>query len=507
MVNHGIITSTVSGPQITLTRRIWQLLSSKAILAATGAIIFLLLLCALLIRQLPGQIVDDPAATRWLITASEAYGLFGNVLRALGLFDVLHNPILQLLLALIALIGLLQLANLVAQLWRFWHIDQHWAVSVDGAGTPLALPHTQPLYRVRQAVDQPPSVFATHLTQTLNAQFAQVTTTTLPILPHQGQAAIETPALSSTERAVAPAPPPDAGHEIRLLARRHRQPLIWLRPVLLVGLLLALSVVWISLLAGWQVVPPLLAPGDEYRATTQRVALAYNVPAGDDALTPILAAEIGDLAQQVPLGASRQLRLGQISIQTSLGPPAMLLRSTDEATTFSRPGQSQYTTDLGLIFPSLGSEDAVVIGNSVGLRIVRVTALAEAQSESPLTLASAPQEQFLVEVYQGDEVQPVQTIQVTGQTQAVIQVGGQPREILLIPLPSMVAAVRYQPGIWLLWLALALIMIGAVGFCYRPAFVLVQIAPWPLARSVVVVQSDVAAEIDRIQTMLLPRPL
>ncbi len=499
MVNYGTLAITHGGQPIGLTRRIWQLLSSRAILAVTGVIIFFLFLCALFIRQIPGQIANEPAAARWLLTASEAYGLFGNVLRALGLFDVLHNPLLQLLLALLALIGLIQLANLVALLWRFWHIAQGLDEAVAVAGTPLLLPPAQPLYRLRQAVEQAPLAFCIALTQTLQTHFDQVTTTTVSTAPYQTPTATEILEPHSGAGDI----PPAAVAEIRLLARRHRHPLIWLRPLLLVGLLLALGVVWINLLVGWEVAPPLLAPGDAYRATTQRVALHYMLPAGDDGSMPILSAEIEDLAQQVPLGERRQLRLGQIAIQTGLGPPAMLLRSTDD-TTFSRPGQSQYTTDLGLIFPSLGSEDAVVFGNSVGLRIVRVSALTEAQSESPLTLASAPQESFLVEVYQGDEVQPVQTIQVSGQTRAVIQVGGQPRTILLIPLPSMVAVVRYQPGIWLLWLALALILVGIIGFAYRPAFVLVQIAPWPMARAVVVAQSDVAAELDHLQPLLSP---
>ncbi len=503
MVNHGTVAIANRGQQIRLTRRIWQLLSSMGVLAAAGVSIFFLFLCALLIRQIPGQIANDPTAARWLLTVSEEYGLFGNVLRALGLFDVLHNPLLQLLLALLALILFIHLANMVALLWRFWHSAQHLAAPVPIAGMPLRLPPTQPLYRLRQAVDQAPSAVCAELTQTLQADFDQVITTTVATAPYQELSTTEALQAQHVAGAETSVTAPDNVEELRLLARRHRHPLIWVRPLLLVGLLLALSVVWISLLVGWEIAPPLLAPGEAYRATTQRVALAYTVAVGDDGFAATLSSEIGDLAQQVPLGERRQLRLGQVAIQTSLGPPAMLLRSTDD-TTFSRPGQSQYTTDLGLIFPSLGSEDAVVIGNSVGLRIVRVSALAEAQSKSPLTLASVPQERFLVEVYQGDEVQPVQTIQVSGETRAVIQVGGQPREILLIPLPSMVAIVRYQPGIWLLWLALALILVGAIGFGYRPAFVMVQIAPWPIDRAVVVVQSDVAAEISHIQPLLSP---
>ena len=76
------------------------------------------------------------------------------------------------------------------------------------------------------------------------------------------------------------------------------------------------------------------------------------------------------------------------------------------------------------------------------------------------------------------------------------------RELRFVPLPSMAAAVRYQPAIWLLWVALALVIIGAVGYRYRPAFLLLQLAPWPTAHTVVVAQSDDAAEIERLRLFL-----
>lgn len=91
---------------------------------------------------------------------------------------------------------------------------------------------------------------------------------------------------------------------------------------------------------------------------------------------------------------------------------------------------------------------------------------------------------------------------MSGPATAKIQVSGKVRELRFVPMSSMAAAVHYQPAIWLLWVALVLVVAGAVGYCYRPAFLLLQLAPWPTARTVVVAQSDGAAEIERLRLAL-----
>lgn len=493
-------------------RTLWHWLSSAPLLAAVGVIVFLLLLCAILIPQLPGAIADDPAAvTRWLLTVSEEYGPLGGILRALGLFDVLHNPLLQLLLAVITLILLIHLANLVAMLWRFQKIAQQLTVAVAAGGAPAPLPATQPLYRWRQVVNQEPEALATQLAQTLTHHFDELTPATVDItstaLP-QTDVEAATPESDGAE-------PPVTFVERRLLAKRHAQRWIWLRPLLLVGLLLAIIDIWLILVVGWEVTSPLLAPGDQYRATTQRVAFTYAVVENDKALIPSLTVEMADATNRVPLGASRRLAAGQMTLQAAPGPPALWLRSPDEAVTLFQPGQGQSSTELGLIFPTLGREESVVVGGQVELRIVRVAALpagikvdetnagsADLLSQTNNSMVSPigalPQEQFLIEVRQS-EAEPVQTLVINRPVVAKIQIGGKVQDLTIVPFASMTASVRYQPGIWLLWVALALALVGLVGFCYQPAFLLIQLAPWPTARTVVVAQSDVAGEIERLQ--------
>jgi len=506
MGNDSAVMTNMHDRRTELTRTLWQWLHSSTVLVAAGLITFLLFLCAILIRQMPGQIADEPAAaTRWLLTVSEEYGIWGNALRALGLFDVLHNPLLQLLVAVIALILLIHLGTMVATLWRFWQAPDALTETVAHSGDPLTLPATQPLYRLRQAVPQTPSLLCAQVTQAISPHFDEVISLTVNTAPYQADT-------EKTDQDLPPAEPVTVA-EFRLLARRHRQRWIWLRPLLPVGLLLALLVVWIILATGWEITPPLLAPGDEYRATTQRVVFTYPLPAEKAGLTPTLAVEINDAPQQLWLGESRSRHWGQISIQANPGPPALLIRSTDETIQLSRPGQTQRTANLGLLFPSLGSEDSVVVENSVGLRIVRVALLPEAEGDRANTsennssrqspLDTADYEQFLVEVYQRDETKPVQTIHISEQTTATIQVSGIAQELMFIPLPSLAAVVRYQPGIWLLWLAAGLILVGVAGFRFAPTFLLLQMAPWPTDRTVVVAQSDTAAEIEQLRHILV----
>ena len=522
MVNHGAITINPPDQRIHITGTLWRWLGGNSLLVVAGLVVFILLLCATFIRQVPGQIADDPAAAaRWLLTVSEEYGILGPILGTLGLFDVLHNPLLQVLLAVITLILLIHLANLVAALWRLQQVPRTLSIAVDAVGAPMTLPATQPLYRWRQTVSQEPEALAAQFKPMLSPHFAELLSATVKALSvdlhHNGAtASVDAPKIAAADDAIAL--PPTMVTELRLLGRRHAQRWIWLRPLLLLGLLLALIGVWITLVVGWEVTSPLLAPGDQYRATTQRVALTYAVIETDGSLTPTLEVEMNEATSQVPLGESRRLYGRQMTLQAAPGPPALWLRSADDAVTFSQPGQSQNTTELGLIFPTLGREESVVVGGQVGLRIVRVAVLpagikideqdatnADALSHTNNSLVSPidmlPQEQFLLEVYQSD-AEPVQTLVINRPAVAKIQLNGKVWELTIVPLPSMTAVVHYQPAIWLLWVALGLVLVGLVGFWYRPAFLLVQLAPWPTARTVVVAQSDVAAEIERVRFYL-----
>jgi hypothetical protein len=72
--------------------------------------------------------------------------------------------------------------------------------------------------------------------------------------------------------------------------------------------------------------------------------------------------------------------------------------------------------------------------------------------------------------------------------------------LAFVPLPSLAIQVRRMPALWLLVPALVLIVAGAFGFWPRPGFVLAQIGPWPVERSVITVQSDLRSEMTSLRS-------
>ena len=75
------------------------------------------------------------------------------------------------------------------------------------------------------------------------------------------------------------------------------------------------------------------------------------------------------------------------------------------------------------------------------------------------------------------------------------------RGVLLafVPLATLEARVSHVPAPWLFWLALALTLVGLVGYRRRPGFALVQVGPWPSQRAVVNVQTDDAQALTVLQ--------
>lgn len=501
-----------------LTANIWQSATHPWVLGTAGTLVLLLYLCALFIQQMPGQLRDDPAgAARWILVMSETYGPWGGVLRTLGLFDVLHNPLLQLLVILIAFVLLVQLGNSIAAVWRLYQLEKELAQQPDNpqtdqadgqrrettVGDPLPLRATPALFRLRLADSQSLPALSDALATYLTGRFDEVR--------HRARVvATEWPAVgegNSTPTDAAPADtdgPQTHVKEEQIWALRYgRQAL--LRPFLFVGLLLALIAVWCILVWGWEVAPSPLAPGAEYRATANELLLQY-LPAagqtavdGEDAQTPqtggeegpTLVAVVGSETLTMTIGSSERVDLGQILVASRLGPPALLMRTLTKTAMLSRLGQTQMVPSMGLVFPGPGSEESIVMNQSLGLRIVRIVGNEPIQPE-----------QFLVEIYDARATEVVNRIAVQQATQAELTVDEMPVVVEFIPLPSLLIDVTYQPGIWLLWPALLCIVLGLVGHAYKPAFVAVQLAPWPVERTVVIAQSDVEQEIELVAQWL-----
>ncbi|MEZ4865348.1 MAG: hypothetical protein R3C14_28830 [Caldilineaceae bacterium] len=513
-----MISETISGQEpgdsaaqsrLEVARSLWLLLCRTPLLAISGGAVGLLLICALVVRQLPRQLNDDPvAAARWLLSAREQYGAVGNVLHALGLFNVLYNPLLQLLIAIITLILLIRLGNMLSLLWRLRQAARWVVEPVATVGAPVQISVIQPLYRYRQAFPGAPVALLPKLQGMLRLRFADVQHTTVATAPYTSSAAIG--AVPAAEEAESESTtPPATVTEERLFGIRNPWQTL-LRPLLLLGFLLALMGVWTILLYGWEAVSPPLAPGDIFRVATRDIAFTYSRTVGVDtaALMPHLSVQIGSVKQPLALKSVVRKEWGQLTLRSYADAPALLVRVAEGAPLLARPGQPQHTDAIGLVFPSSGSEDSVVLADSVGLQIVRIGTDEElalpmtTTMVSPTQAPSSSSAQFMLEIYPRDPAQPVRRTPIYGATTETIAIDGRPYVVTFTPVPSMVVRVQYQPGNWLLWLALLLALVGLVGFGYQPAFVLIQLAPWPNDRSVVVLQSDTAAETQALQAQL-----
>jgi hypothetical protein len=463
---------------------IWRVLRRPWLLVGSGVVVILLLTCALLLPQLPGQMSRDPtAASRWLVGVSADYGATGALLRGLGLFNVLHSFLIQLVLAVITLILCVYLGELLAALVRYRRLPAVLTMPLPEPASPLPLPPILPVYRRRVADAQPPELASARMQEHLAKNFEQVTRTEVPFTaatdaqaPEAGQ-----PATGAQEAGPESAPP--ALHEVRLLATRHLR-WAYVRLALMAGLLLAIAVVWWIVLAGWEVTSPLLAPGEEYRLPTHGLELHYGVTPGEGQVAAQLGIQVAGATITLPVTSAAATTIAGVDLRTTLAAPGLYITTADGTPALARAGQSETQSGLGLTFPTPGSEESVILpALAVGLRIVRM-----ADSDGPT--------RYLLERYEGDDSQPTERIEIEPALAALERVTIGETSLQFSQFPGITVDVRYLPGVRLLWLAVGLVLLGGLGFWFQPAFVLAQIGPWPVERSVVILQSDVAAAIE-----------
>jgi hypothetical protein len=454
---------------------LWHLLRRPWLLILSSLLVCLLLLSAVGLPQLPGQLSGDATASaRWLVGASADYGWAGELLRSLGLFNVLHSVLLQVALALITLVLVVYLGELAAVVLRYRHLTTLLAQPIAAAGEPLPAPTARHLYRWRGTLSAPVATIAEQLQpQLAKQQFNEVKSS-----------AFSLPADEPAEQ-----PAPENVNEVRYVATRH---LRWavVRLLLMVGLLLAIGVVWGIVIRGWEVSVPILAPGEQYRSAAHALALEYQIPTRGAAGEPALQLAVGEATGVLAPAADQAGRIAGVDVRVADTLPGLYIATADGQPALARAGQSETVGGLGLIFPSPGSEESILLPQAaLGLRIVRLgDELAEASGAS-----------FLLEVNRVGSTQPPTRLEIGHQLSEVITLDEADFTLHFHLLPGLVVEARYLPGVWLLWVALLLVIIGGVGFWFRPAFLVAQIAPWPPDRSVVVLQSDEAVTLRALQ--------
>jgi len=172
--------------------------------------------------------------------------------------------------------------------------------------------------------------------------------------------------------------------------------------------------------------------------------------------------------------------------------PALWITSLDDTPLMAQSDTQEPVTELGLVFPTPGSEESVLLPNEIaGLRLVRRTDAPDA---------------FVVELYRSTDVQPSLRAEVSMPDALTIPLenGG---ELQILPTRALQADVRYLPGLWLTWLALPALIAGAVGALLRPAYMVLQIAPWSGGRSVRIAQAGHHSDLDTLFTLLDREPV
>jgi hypothetical protein len=484
---------------------LWRWLTDYRLLLAVGAITLLFLLVALALPQMPDQLRNDPGeATRWLLTTAESYGPLGDLLRQLGLFDLLRSPLLKLALGVISLLLLIHLGELIGSALQLRQMPGVLDRGDGVAGEPLPLPPGRRIRRLRTVVspDQPDES-GNDGEQTENGSTEGADSDEGDGETGDGDvidalAAEMTRDFDDFHRRLAEvAPPPSVAEviddpapvpESRLLGVRG-QVAAYLRPLLILGLLAALAAVWLLIDFGWELTSPVLAPGDAYRAASQQVEVRYEVDMVPDeagALTPTLSVDVGEGPQEVTVDGSTRATVDGVRVDVSSAAPGLLLRTASGQPLLALPGQSTPASAIGLIFPGFGSEEVVLLPRQqTGLRIVRRHLGEEGDA-------------FMVEIYRGAAAEPDQRLAITGGEPQTVAIDEE-QSLELLPVSGVSVHLQRTPGAWLIWPALLLSLAGIYGFWKRPGFLLVQIAPWFEDKQVIVAQSDLASEIEKIE--------
>lgn len=461
---------------------VWRFLIDPKLLTVLSLLLLVLILVGISVPQLPGQLRSEPlAADRWLAVAAAGYGVLGGVLRALSAFDVLHSPLfLSILVALIfvLLVHTADAAMIALSMWRLPALLDSTTLP-SGEALPATLPRR--VERWRGAVALSPAAVMQACEAGVRAWAGQIERRLLRVAPAPAQAEPPFAVATDTSSMVT---------EERLLGISGLIESV-LRPLLPVGMVLALLVVaWYSIV-GYSFLPAPLLPGERTSDAVLGLTAEYQLGIPQPGvLGPVLKVTRGDLEHTLPL-QSLSASLEDVMVAVQPGAPALAVYTVNGSALLSRPGQSNRTAMTGVGFPDPGSEQVLVLPESgVGIRMIRQDS------------AGVAAELFVIEVFQGDSESPVQRFTV-GHSE-VKRIETSDGDILLgfAPIAMFQMQAYTMPGVWWLIPALMLAIVGALGFRRRPTFLLVQAGPWPVERSVVILQSDRPGEIEAVRRTL-----
>lgn len=459
----------------------WRALVDSRLLVLLGLFLLAPMLLSIVLPQMPGQLHSEPlAADRWLTATAEAFGFWGALLRALGMFDVLHSPIFLIALWATIFVLLVQAANAVLVALQFWRLPMLLDESRNTGGEPLPVVMPRRVWRWRGAVLLSSIAIST-------ACEANMQTWATRLERRMLRVPASPPQLDALEPATADAP-------TTILEERLLGMCGWiesaLRPLLPVGMILALIVVaWYSI-TGHSFLPASLLPGERASDAALGVTVEYQLTYPQPGVIgPVLKVNKGETERTLPLDSSSVIIDGVV-VNAQPGAPMLLVHTLDDAFLLARPGQSSSVAVVGLGFPNPGSEQVLVLPQyAVGMRVIRQ------DSGTP----SAADDSFIVEVFQGDSEEPVQRFTVSSSEVKRVETAYGDIPLSFVPMAMFQVQAYTASGGWLLLPAAVLALAGAYGFRRRPAFLLAQFGPWPVDRSVVIIQTDRAAALEMLR--------
>jgi hypothetical protein len=422
----------------------------------------MLSLAVWLLPQLPGQLVEEHAASAtWLLNTSATYGIWGSPFLALGLFDVIRSPLLYLLLALLLPTLAAQLADQLGALYQLHSVQSYpLNMPVQQVGEVIPLSSVRPLFRWRGAIHSTPTTLGTVLRDAIHKDFTEVKEAEVP--PSVPPASLVESDLTAPVQS-----------EQRILGIRFPR-LQYLRPLLMIGLMLSVVGAWIALAFGWQISTPPLAPGDNFRSANRNLLLHYSVTP-TTTLQSALDATLQNESVSLPTGEGVRKQLGPATIEVRPAYPALLVATADGSERLTLPGESKLRSQLGMVFANPGSEESILIPDQgIGIRIVQRTG----------------SDGFVLELYGSDAIQPVYRAELTEGGNLTIPFGLGDTDLFVATMPGLQVDIRHLPGLWLVPLGIVLASIGALAFLRPSSFVLAQSTPWTEQYSIVILQSD-----------------
>ena len=398
--------------------RLYRALASDRVLAVVAVLVGAALLASLLLPQLPADRSEPEAAARWLAETAGQFGSLGGLMAGVGVFNLWNSFWFQALAGLLAFILLLRLGLAIGNALRRLRNPDPRAAASQAQRWPL---HA-----------------AVHLEQ------------------DAGSAGLQQDLVNEGWRVVSTT---QGGNDL-VIAERSRAGVI--APILVTGgLLVVLVGLWLGQLVGWQESGLTLAPGETVVLANHPDSALSAGPDVDGALSEISIDRGASVSETVTFSAGGAARLDGIALNRRSQGPALAVSAAGpggETLQLQRmEAQPESAPSLTLVFDQPRSEQVFLLPDrQLVFSIVSFPALPERGFSGPT---------FLVQAFRAGQREPLLNAFVDGD--ASLSVG---EDMLHLSAGQFITVdVSYDPTRPLIWLGMALAILGIALALWRPA--------------------------------------